>query len=149
MSERFTLDEDAAREWLGRAATQNSDDYDGPWNDDLPDISPGWRPYDGDDDGSKINQLVYLARYVPVISGPEGASVEYEGFCSEGESGFRWLVYANEQGSVILASLYEETRRLGDRTLTGADVALSILREAVAGANHLLDELEARYTARA
>ena len=134
MTERFTLDEEKAREWIARAIRGEvaQDDYE---------IYEGYCPQEDYESGTATEQLVNAAQ-PDVITGP--GTVEFDFSASTfGDVGYVWVV--RPEGSHLkLASLFAELRHCGDsEAKRGEEAALGVLREAVEAANSILDDLDA------
>lgn len=151
----FTLDESKARELIALAIT----DFDEGLPDgtelpgelsagELPGLSADYSPREWDW-SSATADLVYTARIAGVLTGP--GDVEFDRFADgEGDTGYTWLLYLGGDGapSLKLADLSGELHHLGERGETGADAALSVLREAADAGNRLMEQLS-QYVANA
>jgi hypothetical protein len=140
---RFTLDEARAAEWIARSVTQTDDgpmEGEDGYDRELPEISPGWRPWQ--DDGCATSDLLSLAHYAGIITGPPGAAVEYEQITDQDGGGYRWLVFLGDEGTrLILADAFSDCWTQA----ADAEAALELLRDAVTVGNELLADLD-RYT---
>lgn len=143
---RFTLDEVRAAEWIAESVTQAGDGpmvgEDG-YDDGLPAIGSGWRPWQ--DDGCATSDLLSLARAAGVITCPPGTAIEYEQVTDQDGGGYRWLVFLGGEGPrLILADAFTDSWT----EAVGVGAALEMLRDAVSAGNELLGDLD-RYTAAA
>lgn len=152
--ERFAVKDDAARAWLrqviaGTVAANPAErtDYE------TPAIDPDWAPGRNFDDFD-LPALVTAAARAGVLTGPAGATVEYETIRDDDGYGYRWLVYLDHpaaRGEVVtlrLASAYHQLERIGDPDAEGLAAAMAILREAAAFGDALLADLDAVAVAR-
>lgn len=139
---RFALDEGRAREWLASTSP----------------VGPEWSPVH-DDEGGTIAGLVMDAQSDGILIQPRGDGAllheaAYDFAADDDGGGYRWLVYL--PGGMTLASAFAGAPSYagglplsadgGTTTVTGADAALEVLREAASSANSLLDDLD-RYVA--
>jgi hypothetical protein len=145
LAARFTLDEAAALDYVGRViAAHGSGEIPA---DDSPRFGATWDPR-GPDEEATVSRLVRYAADHGVIVRPEGMDLDfvYNPDASDGGS-YHFAVDIGHDvvGQVTLQSWDTEMRKLVDDE-AGADAAMSILAEAVARANRVLDKLAALIT---
>jgi hypothetical protein len=127
-AQRFTLDEDKAREWL-------QPEGDG----GLPEITEDWEPLSTDNE-IDIYNLVHDAGEAGIIGKPDDYDLDFE-YVDDGDGGYYQFVIRIGV-RLKLTSRSEEMRKLGERDATGTAAALAILREAVETANTELYNLD-------
>jgi hypothetical protein len=148
-TQRFTLDEAKAQEWLQRAvaAYERTLYGDDPVTGEiLPEITEDWQPGDCDSDIDICN-LVRDAILAGIITRPANGEIDFEYIHDPDEDWYRFLV--GFWPGLAVASPVTEMRKLADPCVTGADAALAILREAVTTANGVLDGLDEYVASRA
>jgi hypothetical protein len=144
LAARFTLDEAAARDYIGRIiAAHGSREIPA---DDSPRFGATWDPR-GPDEEATVSRLVRYAADHGIIVRPEGMDLDFVYNPDAGDGGsYHFAVDIGHDlvDQVTLQSWQTEMRKLVDDEVgTGADAALSILGEAVARANRVLDKLAA------
>jgi hypothetical protein len=141
LAARFRPDEEAVRDLIGHAITAY--DNDEIPADDAPVFGATWNPC-GDSAASTVRQLVRYAADHGAIVRPEGADLAFVYVPGDEDSPdyyyFTVTIGHHYAEQLILSSQWSEMRKLVDGE-TGADAAMSILGEAVARANHILDRL--------
>lgn len=133
--DKFVLDEDKARTWLKRLQDQvtESEAYDILIADD-------WEPRWMESDDTTVYRLVSEAQEAGVIVSEANYELNYV-FADDSDGGMYFFTVDIWDGSLRLASQYQELRRLGDPETKGIDAAVSILNEAVSFANEMLRNL--------
>lgn len=147
---RFTLDEDKARDWIARLIDANEGlAEDG---DDLPDgILPSYGFGVDSDYGSETWELVAAAFRAGILTdatAPEnGPALSFDFVPWDGEAaGYHWALDLDGTGGLVVRTLFTDMRLLGDgtgRDLGGAELALAVLREAVEAGNQIARGLAA------
>jgi hypothetical protein len=141
LADRFSLDEEKAREWLGRivaAYPNEAEDI----SEQAPTISAGWHARS---DGAErtAERLVRGAVEDGILICPDGMDVYfvYELDSDGGSYHFAVDIGHEVTTQVSLATWGYEMRKLGDPDATGIEAALSILEEAEAFSNKALANL--------
>ncbi len=147
LAARFTLDEAAARDYVRRViAAHGSGQIPA---DDSPRFGAAWDPR-GPDEEATVSRLVRYAADRGVIVCPDGMDLNfvYDPDASDGGSYYFAVDIGHDYvDQVSLSSWSTEMRKLvDDEAGVGAEAALSILGEAVARANRVLDKLAALIT---
>lgn len=144
LAARFTLDEAAARDYVSRVIAAHGSG--GTPADDSPRFGAAWDPRGPDEDGT-VARLVRYAADHGVIVCPDGMDLDfvYNPDASDGGQYYFAVDIGHDfVGQVTLQSWPTEMGKLvDDEAGTGADAAMSILGEAVARANRVLDKLAA------
>lgn len=143
---RFALDEDKAREWLALSVEHFEGRKDAEAGTTA-DIGADWNPggdFRWDGDASEITAMLWNAQDQGVISKPDGWAIEWDDCSDENGIGYRWEVWHDKYHGPRLSGHYEKGWGIGDQDAApGAEMALSVLNEAVRCANSLLDDLDA------
>lgn len=144
MTAPFTLNEDAARDWLTDLVVSHElaealGETPAP-DTEAPPIGMTWNPGDvGEED--TVCLLVHTAQRVGLVTKPSHAFLDFE-YIDDGDTGrYRWLLDLTAPTPLKLCALSESLPRLGQSGATGIAAALAILREAVEAANLLLHQL--------
>jgi hypothetical protein len=145
---RFQLDEEKAREWLGRIVAAYPDEAEDV-SEDAPVFGADWHSR-GDDAEWTAERLIRGAQEDGIIVCPDGMDV-YFVYVEDGDGGSYHFTVDIGHGTanrVSLATHGYEMRKLGDpEDVTGVEAALSILDEAVSFSNSALDRLSALFAA--
>jgi hypothetical protein len=169
-AQRFTLNEDKARNWLRHAAAaymagacgdEPPPDLEGPRPEgELPEIDDCWNPVDPGNE-SVVYQLVRCAVDAGIIGkpatppspggpgtgDPDDWDLDFE-YSDDSDGGcYYFLIWLSYR--LKLATQAVEMRKLGERDAIGVAAALAILIEAVTSANATLEALDDYATARA
>ena len=147
--ERFGLNRPRARIWLHCAVAWHMADYygkkppAGPVAEpdvDLPEIGEDWSPRTAE--RPQAFQLVRGAVDAGIIRTPPFVGLDFEILSDEEGDCYQFRIYVGPDRRLTLVSYTEEMRRLGEPNVTGVAAALSVLEEAVAAANQVLDDLD-------
>jgi hypothetical protein len=142
LGDRFSLDEEKARAWLGRIIAAHPGKAEG-ISGEAPSIGAGWTSR-GPDAEWTAERLVRGAVEDGILACPAGMDVNfaYDEAASDGGS-YHFAVDIGHKVAtqVSLATWGDEMAKLGDPDATGADAALSVLNEAVYYSNQALDNL--------
>jgi hypothetical protein len=142
-TQRFTLDETRAGEWIERAVSV----YDGTAEDDndadeLPQISNTWEPVAPGEE-NEVWRLVRRAVDTAVIGRPDDSyDLDFEYVADDDGGYYYFLVRVGGPCGLKLASHAYEMRKLDGHEEAGATAALAVLREAVRSANGVLQDLD-------
>ena len=142
LAARFTLDEAAACDYVSRVIAAHGSG--GTPADDLPRFGAAWDPRGPDEDGTVARLVRYAADHGVVVC-PDGMDLDfvYNPDASDGGQYYFAVDIGHDfVDQVTLQSWPTEMGKLVDDE-TGADAAMSILGEAIARANRVLDKLAA------
>lgn len=144
LAARFTLNEAAARDYIGRIIAAHGS-RETPASDS-PRFGATWDPR-GPDEEATVARLVRYAADHGTIVRPEGMNLNFVYNPDGGDGGtyhFAVDIGRDFVSQITLESWPTEMRKLvDDEASAGADAAMSILGEAVARANRVLDKLAA------
>jgi hypothetical protein len=144
LTRRFTVDQSRARDWLNAAVTAYEADLDPvpelvpTGREQLPEITGNWKPGAVGEEET-LSQLVTLAGQAGIITSPAGMELEFRQ--SDDTYGAYYWFQLGVGPEVEMASPVRDLHTLCDSSLTGTGAALSILHQAVAAANEILDGL--------
>lgn len=147
---RFTLDEDKARDWIGRVIDANEGLAEG--GPGLPDGILSDYGFGVDVDyGSETWELVagaFRAGILADAAGREdGPALSFDFVPWDGETaGYHWTLDLAGAGGLVARTAFTEMRYLGDSTgqdLGGAELALAVLQEAAEAGNQIAAGLAA------
>ena len=143
LAERFRLDEDKAREWLGRIVAAYPDESEDV-SQEAPTFGSTWVT---GNDGAEwtAERLIRGAVEDDVLACPDGMDVYFVYEATEDGGSYHFTVDIGHDVTTQLSlnTWGYEIRKLGDPWKEGADAALSVLEEAVSFSNGVLDNLAA------
>lgn len=143
-SQRFTLDEGQAREWLESEAAKHDD---GPYDNGLPGIGDDWRAADPGNENDIFN-LVRGAVDDGIIGRPDdNYDVDFE-YVDDRDGGYYYFLIRIGHQLKLASHAYEMRKIDGARDKAGTGAALAILNEAVRSANGVLADLDEYVTSR-
>jgi len=155
---RFTLDEDAAAALIAAVIAYHEDPdahpFDNEFSPEMPWIGDGTYTVESEaiHTGSDTTMLVEAMLNAGIIADAEhpacpALSFNFEPFDGT-RSGYRWTLYLGDGIGLDVNDGFNDFLNLGqDSELKGADLAMAVLREAVAAGNRIVDALD-RYKAR-
>lgn len=144
----FTLNEEAAREWVTGLIMTRELAYPDSCRDlsastAMPQLGMDWLPREpGQED--TIASLVRCAQTQPgVLTAADDAEVAIE-FVDDGDDwSYHFLLHIRVPAPVTLASPHKEVRQIGQDAVFGIEAAIGILREATRTAAALRRQLDA------